>query len=138
VTRAAAGATSPTRCGIDSDHADLDQAGLPAQGQDLAEQTGQRVLVALAKARDRRVVGHLLGGDHAEGDITLARSRATSVSRARRRKATAPPSSPDKRRPAVPVLAISGVERGEIHASTPLRSREAQAVTTQTTCAAPT
>jgi hypothetical protein len=28
--------------------------------------------VALAKARDRCVIGHLVGGDHAEGDVLHA------------------------------------------------------------------
>ena len=54
---------------VDGDHADADQPRLGAQPQHLAEQLRQRVLVALAKARDRRVIRRAVGADHARGDI---------------------------------------------------------------------
>jgi len=47
----------------------------PASGakrQHLTEQTGQRRLVALAKARDRAVIGPLVRGDHTERNILHA------------------------------------------------------------------
>ena len=39
--------------------------------QDLGEEVGKRCLVADAKARDRRVIGSLLSGDHAVGDVLV-------------------------------------------------------------------
>jgi hypothetical protein len=74
--------------------------------------------MTLAKPRDRRVVGNLMSSDNAKGHVLLTRS----LDRARR---------PDparvrveqqrdhhrrlKRRPAVPVLPVGGVERAQIH-----------------------
>ena len=63
---------------VDRDDADLGQALLGAQRQDLAEQPGDRVLVALDEPRDRRVIGPLLRGQHPEGDVLLA---ARSITR---------------------------------------------------------
>jgi hypothetical protein len=57
---------------IDGDHPDSDQVGLGAELKDLAKQLGKRALVALAKARDRRVVGRLVGADHARRDVLHA------------------------------------------------------------------
>jgi hypothetical protein len=47
---------------VDGDHADPDQTRLGAERQHLAEQPGQRALVTLTKARDRRVIGRLTFG----------------------------------------------------------------------------
>ena len=54
---------------VDRDHPDLHEPCLLAQPEHRAEQLGQRVLVAGAEPRDRRVIGLLLGGDHPVGDI---------------------------------------------------------------------
>jgi hypothetical protein len=54
---------------VDGDRADRDQAGLGAEGEHLAKEPRELVLVAGPKARDRRVVGLLVGGDHPEGDV---------------------------------------------------------------------
>ena len=56
---------------VDRDDHSLHQAGLPAEPEDLAEQAGQRVLMALAEPGDRAVIGHLVRGDHAVGDIPM-------------------------------------------------------------------
>jgi hypothetical protein len=45
-----------------------------AEQQHLAEQPGQRRLVALDEPRDRRVIRTLLRGDDAEGDVLDARA----------------------------------------------------------------
>ena len=58
---------------VDRDHADRRQALLRAQRQHLAEQAGDRVLVALDEPRDRRVIGPLLRRQHPERDVLLAR-----------------------------------------------------------------
>ena len=57
---------------VDREHADVDDPGLAAEPQHLAEEVGQRLFVANAKARDRRVVGGLVGADHPEGDVLSA------------------------------------------------------------------
>ena len=88
---------------IDREHRDADQAGVRAERQHVAEQASQRRLVALAKARDRAVIGPLVRGDHPERDIVdagpLDHPRRTPPD-ARTRRATAPPSSPDRAPPA--------------------------------------
>ena len=83
---------------VDRDHPDLRQPRLGAQPQDVAEQSGERCLVALAKTRNRRVIRHLIRRDHPEGDPqhTPARSPAKNAGPSRRRRATARPSSPDR------------------------------------------
>ena len=43
-----------------------------AEAEHLAEEVGERVLVADAEAGDRRVVGDLVGADHPEGDVLAA------------------------------------------------------------------
>ena len=58
---------------VDGDHPDARQTLLRAQRQHLAEQAGDRVLVALDEPRDRRVIGPLLRRHHAERDVLLAR-----------------------------------------------------------------
>jgi hypothetical protein len=57
---------------VEGDRADRDQAGLRAETEDVAEELGQGLGVAGPKARDRRVVGDLVRGDHAVGDVLLA------------------------------------------------------------------
>ena len=52
--------------------ADVDDPGLAAEPQDLAEEVRQGLFVANAKASDRRVVGALVGADHPEGDVLSA------------------------------------------------------------------
>ena len=102
---------------VDRDHPDLDQAGLGTEHEHLAEQAGQRRLVTLSKARNRRVVGRLIGADHARGHVLNAApldpSRGPFTDRVRvhqqrhhHRRIM--------RRPPVPIGAISGIERGQI------------------------
>ena len=57
---------------VDGDHADVDDPGLAAEPEDLAEEIRQGLLVADPKAGDRRVVGRLVGADHPEGDVLAA------------------------------------------------------------------
>jgi hypothetical protein len=57
---------------VHRDHRDTDQPGLRAQRQHLAEQAGQRVLMALTKPRDRAVIRHPVGRDHAIRDVAAA------------------------------------------------------------------
>ncbi len=45
------------------------QPCLRAQRKHLHERLGQRLLVTGAKARDRRMIGHLIGRDHTESDV---------------------------------------------------------------------
>ena len=40
-----------------------------AEAEHLAEEIGERLLMAGAKARDRRVIGDLVGADHPKGDV---------------------------------------------------------------------
>jgi len=54
---------------VDGEHAHLDETGVGAKPEHLAEELGERRLVAHPKARDRRVVGKLVGADHPEGDV---------------------------------------------------------------------
>ena len=84
---------------VDSDHPDARQPVLRAQRQHLAEQAGDRLLVTLDEPRDRRVIRPLLRRQHPERDVLLAARSiaATTASRARTRRATAPPSSPGHR-----------------------------------------
>ena len=57
---------------VDGEHRDADQTGIRAQRQDLAEEAGQRVLMALTEPRDRRVVRDLVRGEDAKRDVFLA------------------------------------------------------------------
>jgi hypothetical protein len=57
---------------VDGDHGDLGQPAARAQCQHLAEQAGDRVLVALQEPSDRRVIRALLGRQHPERDVLLA------------------------------------------------------------------
>jgi hypothetical protein len=54
---------------IDREHRDARQAGLGAQAEDLPKHLGECLLVALTKARDRRVIGLPVGRDEAHRDI---------------------------------------------------------------------
>jgi hypothetical protein len=103
---------------IDRDHRNVDQASVRAQLEHLAEHTRERVLVTLAKPRERRVVGHLVGGDHPARDVVLAgpldRSRGPGPARVgveqhrhHHRRI--------KRRATVPIGAIGAIERRQIH-----------------------
>ena len=103
---------------VDGNHRDVDEATLDAEAQDLAKHARQRVLVALTEPRDRRVIRDLMGGDDAKGNVFLAgpldRPRRPSPARVgveqqrdhQRRL---------KRRAAVPVSAVSRIERGQVH-----------------------
>ena len=57
---------------VDREHSHLDDAGLGAEAEHLAEEVGQGLLVADAEAGDRGVVGDLVGADHPEGDVLAA------------------------------------------------------------------
>jgi hypothetical protein len=48
---------------VDRHDSDPDQAAARTQRQHLAEQVGDRRLVADPEARDRRVIGRVIGGD---------------------------------------------------------------------------
>jgi quercetin dioxygenase-like cupin family protein len=103
---------------VDRDHLNVHKPGLRAQFQHVAEQRAQRPLVALAKARDRRVIRRLVGREDADRDVLMAAPLD-------------PPRGPfaDRvgidqqrhhhrlivRRPAPAILAIAGEERPEIH-----------------------
>ena len=54
---------------VDGNDADLDQPRPRAERKHLAEQAGDRRLVARPEARDRRVIRDVVGADHAEGDV---------------------------------------------------------------------
>ena len=56
---------------VDGDHAGLDQAAARAQREHLAEQSGQRILMAFDEPRDRRVIRPLLRRQHPERDVFL-------------------------------------------------------------------
>ncbi len=56
---------------VNCDHPDPDQPGLGAQRQDLHEHLADRVLMATAKLRNRRVIRHSHRGDHLKRHIDL-------------------------------------------------------------------
>jgi hypothetical protein len=60
---------------VDGDQLDPHQAGVGARPQHIGEQIGQRPLVADSEARDRRVIRHPIGGDHAKRDVHSASRR---------------------------------------------------------------
>ena len=102
---------------VDGDHPDAHQAGLGAEREHLAEQPGQRRLVALAEPRDRRVIRALVGADHPRGDVldaaaldaprrALADRVAVEQQRDHHRRIV--------RRPALAVVAVGRVERLQI------------------------
>src|ERR1035437_6484064 len=105
-------------CPVDRDHPDLHEARLPAQPKHRAEQLGQRVLMAGTEARDRRVIGLLLGSDHPVGDILHALALDPP------RRAFTPRIGIEqkrhhhrrlKRRPPPPIPSVGSEERGQIH-----------------------
>jgi len=59
---------------INGNQPNLAQAGLGAEPEHVTEQARDRVLMSLPEARDRRVIRHLAGRDHAVGDVLDARS----------------------------------------------------------------
>jgi crossover junction endodeoxyribonuclease RuvC len=78
---------------VDRDHADLHHPGLPAEAKHAAKQARDRRLVALAEPRDRRVIGRLVAGDYAVGDVldtvTLDQPRGPLPARIRLSRARA-------------------------------------------------
>ena len=102
---------------VDRDHPDAHQPSIRAQPQHLPEQLTQRALVADPEARDRGVIGRLVGRDHPERDVLatapLDPPRRTLPDRVRvhdqrhhHRRIV--------RRAAPPVRAIGSQERGQI------------------------
>ena len=77
----------------------FNRSGRPRAQPRTSPKIAQRVLVALDEPRDRRVIGLALRRDHAIRDVLHARAldrpRATG-SRARRRRGSTRPSSPDQ------------------------------------------
>lgn len=115
--RVAAGVARQLRP-IDRDHADTHQSLPRAQRQHFAEQVGDRLLVAINKARDRRVVRLLLRRDHAKRDVLLTRP----LDHARRTRPARVGVQQQRdhhrrviRRPAATVDAIGAIERVEVH-----------------------
>jgi hypothetical protein len=103
---------------IDRDHPDLHHPSLRAQLQHLRKQIGERRLVALAKARDRRVIRALIRRDHAVGDVLHALaldhprgalSLAVGVEQQREHHPRL------VRRAAVTISAVGAIERRQIH-----------------------
>jgi hypothetical protein len=103
---------------VDGDDADLDQPGARAKREHLAEQVGDRRLMAHTEARDRRVIGRLVGRDHPKGDVVVAMTLDPA------RGANSDRVGIDEhrdhhrrivRRPTPPVLTIGRIKRGEIH-----------------------
>lgn len=72
---------------IDRHQPGADQPRLRAERQDLAEQAGKRVLVALDEARQRRVIGLPVSRKHPKSDVLLAgpldRARGAHAARIR-------------------------------------------------------
>ncbi len=103
---------------VDRHDADLDQTAARAERQHLAEQLGDRRLVTHPEARDRGVIGRLVGGDNAECDVVVT----AALDRPRR-------PHPDRvgvdeqrdhhrrivRRATPPVIAIGRKKRREVH-----------------------
>ena len=73
VTRRVLGGVGVHLRAVDRDHADLDHPGPRAQPENTAEEVRDRVLVTLAKPRDRRVIGHLVRRDHPKRDVLHTR-----------------------------------------------------------------
>ena len=117
VTRGVLGRVGVHLRAIDRDHPDLDQPGLRAQRQHRPEQARERALVPDPEARDRRVIGHPVRGDHPKRDVVLAvaldpprralpdRVRVQQQRHHHRRLV---------RRTTPPISAIRGVERSQI------------------------
>ena len=103
---------------VDGDHADLGEPAARAQRQHLAEQAGDRVLVALEEPRQRRVIRALLGRQHPERDVLLAGALDHPRGPDPARVGVKQQRDHHRRvigRPAAPIDAIGGVERLEVH-----------------------
>jgi hypothetical protein len=103
---------------IDRQHRHAHQTGVGAEREHVAEQTGQGGLVALAKARDRAVIGPLVGRDHAHRHSV----DASAFDHARRAAAGGVRVEQERHhhrrivgRAAVTVLPVGGVEGGQVH-----------------------
>jgi hypothetical protein len=59
---------------VDDHDTELDHPGLRAELEHPTEQLGDRALMPRAKARDRRMIGRLIGSDHPKGDVLAATS----------------------------------------------------------------
>jgi hypothetical protein len=105
-------------CAIDRDHPDVDETRLCAKRQHLGEQIRDGVLMITTKARDRRVIGHLVGRDHAVGNIlataaldpsggTLSTRVRIQQQRDHHRRVI--------RRPTPPITAMRRIESRQIH-----------------------
>lgn len=70
---------------VDRDPPHVRQPSLRAQPQHVAKEPRQRSLVALAKPRDRRVIGHLVRRDHPDDPVSDLRYRRGMARRAFRR-----------------------------------------------------
>jgi hypothetical protein len=114
---------------VDGDHPDANQAGVGAERQHLTEQLSQRGLVALAEARDRRVIRPLVGADDPRGDVLdaapldpprrpLAERVAVEQQRDHHRRIV--------RRPALTIVAVDRVERPQIAAATASMTNQAR------------
>jgi hypothetical protein len=89
-----------------------------AQRQHLAEQAGDRVLMALEEPRDRRVIRPLLGGQHPKSDVLLAGALDHARGPDPARVGVEQQRDHHRRvigRPAAPVDAIGRIERLQIH-----------------------
>ena len=102
---------------VHSDDPDADHPRVRAQPQHLPEQRAQRPLVTDPEARDRRVIGRLVSGDHPERDVLAA----TPLDPPRRALADRVRVHDQRhhhrrimRRPPMTVGAIRGKERGQI------------------------
>jgi len=103
---------------VDRDHTDLGQAAAGAKRQDLAEQAGNRVLVALDEPRDRRVIGLLLRRQHAERNVLLARPLDLPRRACPARERVEQQRHHHRRvisRPATTIEAIDRIERLQLH-----------------------
>ena len=102
---------------IDRDHPGPHQPRLGTEAEHLAKEARQRLLVANPKARDRRVVGHLVRADHPEGDV-LAAAALDPPRRALADAAGVSEQGEHHRRvargPTVAVDAVGAVERPEV------------------------
>ena len=111
---------------VDRDHPDAHQPGIRAQPQHLPEQLAQRALVTNPEARDRGVIGRLVGRDHPKRDV-LATAPLDPPRRALADRVRVHDQRHHHRRivrrAALPVGAIGGKERGQIELRRPRRSQ---------------
>jgi hypothetical protein len=103
---------------VDRDHPDLHHPRVRTQRQHRAKQARQRVLMTRAKASDRRVIGLLVRGDHAVGDVlnALALDPARGALPPRVRvKQQRDHHRRIVRRATMPIAPISAIEPSQIH-----------------------